>query len=104
MSPLTVDLPHQLGKAEARRRIEAGTGGLTRHLPPGATARPSWTGDRLDLAIIFMGQELSAAIDVQEAIVRVSVVLPPALAFFGQAIEAGIRRGGTELLQDKRKS
>lgn len=103
MTPLTVDLPHSLGTAEARRRIEQGMGGLTRHLPPGAAVQPSWTGDRLDLAVSAMGQELRAAIDVMDTIVRVQVVLPPALGFFGQLIEAGIRRTGTELLQDRSK-
>lgn len=102
--PLTIDLPHQLGAAEAKRRIENGMGGLARHLPPGATAQPRWTGNRLDLAVAAMGQELTAAIDVQERIVRVRVVLPPALGFFGQAIEAGIRRTGAQLLEDHHKT
>lgn len=101
MNPITVDLPHTLGKAAARARIEQGMGGLTRHLPPGATAQPSWNGDTLNLQVSAMGQDLRTAIDVQDTIVRVQLVLPPALAFFGHAIEAGIRRTGTELLQDK---
>lgn len=101
MNPISVDLPHRLGTAEAKRRVEQGMGGLSRHLPPGAAVQPSWTGNRLDLAVSAMGQDMRAAIDVQETLVRVQVVLPPALAFFGQAIEAGIRRTGTSLLEDK---
>lgn len=101
MNPISVDLPHRLGAAEAKRRIEQGMGGLTRHLPPGAAVQPRWTGDRLDLSVAAMGQDISAAIDVQEAVVRVQLVLPPALAFFGQAIEAGVRRTGSEMLEDK---
>lgn len=102
MSDLSVDVPHTLGKAEALRRIEGGTGKLVAALPAGATATPRWTGDRLDLAISAMGQEAAASLDVQEKLVRVSVTLPPALAFLRPMIEQGVRRAGTELLEDRR--
>lgn len=98
----TVDVPHSLGAAEAKRRIEAGTGQLVGALPAGATASPSWSGDRLDLAIAAMGQDLKASLDVQEALVRVTVTLPPMLEFLRPLIEQGVRRAGTELLEDKR--
>jgi hypothetical protein len=104
MTPLCVDLPHKLGRAEARRRIESGTGSLGRHLPAGATVQSGWSGDKLNLAISMMGQEVSAAVDVQDALVRVEIVLPPALGFFRPLIEAGIRRGGEQMLEDKSKS
>jgi putative polyhydroxyalkanoate system protein len=102
--PISVDLPHRLGKAEARRRIESGMGGLTRHLPAGAQVQPHWTGDQLHLAVSALGQDLRTRIDVQETVVRVEVVLPPALGFLAGMIEAGVRRGGAELLEDRSKS
>ena len=100
-SPITVDLPHRLGAEEARRRIASGTGSLAAHMPPGAQVSSSWEGDRLTLDVQAIGQQVKAGIDVQERIVRVSVLLPPALAFFSKAIEAALRRGGTELLEDR---
>jgi hypothetical protein len=42
-----------------------------------------------------------ADIDVHEAIVRVQLVLPPALGFFAKPIEALLRRQGKNLLEDK---
>ena len=101
--PITVDLPHRLGADEAKRRIGANMGSLAGHLPSGAQVRSSWQGDRLDLGIAAMGQELDAAVEVQESLVRVTVLLPPALAFFGKAIEAALRRAGPQLLEDKSK-
>ena len=101
---LFVDVPHNLGAAEARRRIEQGTGQLVGRLPAGATAKPTWVGDRLRLDIMALGQEMTASLDVQEKLVRVEVVLPPALAFLRPLIEAGIRRTGAELLEDRRAS
>ncbi len=102
MSDHSIDVPHGLGAAEAKRRIEAGTGQLIGALPAGATVTPGWTGDRLDLAVAAMGQDVSASLDVQERIVRVTVTLPPMLEFLRPLIEQGIRRSGTALLEDKR--
>ncbi len=104
MTPLSIDLPHSLGRAEARRRIENGTGSLGRHLPAGATVQSGWAGDRLNLSISMMGQDVGAAVDVQDSLVRVEIVLPPALGFFRPLIEAGIRKGGEQMLEDKSKT
>ena len=99
--PLVVDLPHRLGAEEAQRRIARGMGGLTDHLPPGAKVESVWEGSRLDLRVTAMGQDVSAHIDVREAIVRVELMLPAALSFFAKPIEALLRRKGTEMLEDK---
>lgn len=101
--PISVDLPHRLGAEEAKRRIGANIGGLAAHLPSGAQVRSTWQGDRLNLGVAAMGQEIDAALDIQDSLVRVTVMLPPALAFFGKAIEAGLRRAGPQLLEDRSK-
>ena len=101
--PVTVDLPHQLGAAEAKRRIASNIGSLTGHLPAGAQVRSAWEGDVLKLGIGVLGQEVAAEMDVRESLVRLTVLLPPALAFFGKAIEAGLRRSAPDLLEDRSK-
>jgi hypothetical protein len=103
-TPVSIDLPHQLGAEEARRRIDGRIGELKDHIPGGAEVRSAWTGDRLGLQVAALGQEINAGIDVRETFVRVEVLLPPALAFFGKAIEAGLRRGGGALLEDRSKA
>ena len=100
-NPMTVDLPHKLGAEEARRRIERNVGKLTDHIPGGAQVASRWTGNRLDLDIGAMGQQVAAEIDIQETIVRLKVTLPPALAFFGSMLEPLIRKQGTAMLEDK---
>ena len=100
-SPISVEIPHRLGAEEARRRIAGGVGSLQNVIPGAADVRSTWNGDQLALQIGMMGQEVDARIDVRDALVRVELVLPPALAFFGKAIEAGIRRTGAELLEDR---
>jgi len=101
MDKMTVDLPHSLGAAEARRRVENSTGQLVKRLPPGATVAPRWEGNRLNLDIVALGQRVAAAVDVQEQIVRIEVGLPAALSFLRPLIEAGMRRAGSELLENK---
>ena len=102
-SPIKVDLPHSLGAAEARRRIEGGIGSLRDHIPGGADVTSSWNGDRMSLRVQAMGQEVNAVVEVRETIVRLEVVLPGVLSYFGSQVERLIRRHGTELLEDKRK-
>ena len=102
-NPMIVDLPHKLGAEEARRRIERNVGKLTDHIPGGAQVGSRWTGNRLDLDIGAMGQQVAAEIDIQETIVRLKVTLPPSLAFFGSMLEPLIRKQGTAMLEDKSK-
>lgn len=99
--PLIIDLPHSLGAEEAKRRIGGGIGRLRDHIPGGAEVNSAWAGDRLNLDIKTMGQQVSAHIDVQERIVRVEVALPALLAMFGNKISSYLGRRGSELLEDK---
>jgi hypothetical protein len=102
--PIQVDLPHRLGAQEAKRRIQNGIGSLKDHIPGGsAEVSSSWSGDRMNLAVKAMGQEVSARIDVEESKVRLEVVLPPMLGFLAKPIAALVRKQGAELLEDKSK-
>ena len=102
-APISVNVPHQLGAAEAKRRIGANIGSLTSHLPAGAQVRSAWEGDKMKLDVGVLGQQIPAELDVRESVIRVSVLLPPALSFFGKAIEAGLRRSAPDLLEDRSK-
>lgn len=103
-SPISVDLPHNLGTEEAKRRMQGGIGRLADHIPGGsADVRSSWEGDRMNLIVQAMGQEVSARIDVQETLVRVEVLLPGMLGFFGRQIEGLLKKQGSVLLEDKSK-
>lgn len=103
-TPIQFDLPHSLGQAEARRRIENGVGGLKNHIPGAAEVRSAWAGDQLALQILAMGQEVNARLDVRERDVHLEMLLPPALAFFARPIELAMRKSGEAMLEDKSKS
>ena len=104
--PIEVDLPHKLGREEARRRIAGNVHKLTDHIPGGAAdVKSNWVGDQLNLDITAMGQTVAAQIDVEEAKVRCRVMLPGMLALFAGPIEAALnRKGGDLLLEDRSKT
>ena len=101
--PIEVDLPHRLGKDEARRRIASNVHRLRDAIPGGATHVESrWEGDELHLDIAAMGQTIATTIAVEESKVRLRLMLPPMLAMFAGPIEAALsRKGGDLLLEDK---
>ncbi|HWH22706.1 MAG TPA: polyhydroxyalkanoic acid system family protein [Allosphingosinicella sp.] len=102
--PMIVDLPHNLGIEEAKRRMEGGMDKLADHIPGGsAEVSSGWEGNRMNLNVRAMGQEVSAKIDVMEKVVRVEVMLPAMLSFFGRQIEGYLKSRGTEMLEDKSK-
>ena len=102
--PITVDLPHNLGAEEAKRRMRGGIGKLKDHIPGGSAEVESiWEGDRMNLRVQAMGQEVAGHMDVRENTVRVELMLPGMLAMFAGPIEAMLRNRGTELLEDRSK-
>ena len=101
--PIDVDLPHNLGKDEARRRIANNVHKLTEHIPGGAHVQSGWTGDQLNLDVQAMGQSVNATVDVQDTKVRLRVLLPPMLGMFSGMIQAALQKKGDVLLEDHSK-
>ena len=100
--PIEVDLPHKLGRDEARRRIANNVHKLEQHIPGSAQVQTGWVGDQLNLDVAAMGQSVTGTIDVEETRVRMKLLLPPALAMFAGLIQAGLQRKGDVLLEDHR--
>jgi len=101
--PIEVDLPHHLGKDEARRRIANNIHKLETQIPGGAAVQSGWAGDQLNLDVAAMGQSVRAQIDVEESRVRLKVLLPPMLAMFSGLIQGALQKKGSVLLEDHHK-
>lgn len=101
--PLEIDLPHKLGKDEARRRIANNMHKLQEHIPGGAQVQSGWAGDQLNLDVAAMGQQVTATIDVEDTKVHLKVLLPPMLGMFGGLIQAALQSKGGALLEDHSK-
>ena len=100
--PIEVDLPHKLGKEEARRRIANNVHNLREHIPGGAQVQSGWAGDQLNLDVQAMGQQVTATIDVEESKVRLKVLLPGILGMFSGVVQAALQKKGDLLLEDHR--
>ena len=101
--PIDIDLPHNLGKDEARRRIANNIHKLQEHLPGGASVQSGWSGDQLNLDVAAMGQSVTATIDVLEDKVHLKVLLPGMLGMFGSLIQGALQSKGHVLLEDHQK-
>jgi len=100
---INVDLPHKLGAAEAKRRMQNGIGKLKDFIPGGGRVESSWDGDRMNLRVQAMGQEVTGHLDVEETVVHMELMLPAVFALFGSQIEGLLRSRGGEMLEDKSK-
>jgi putative polyhydroxyalkanoate system protein len=101
--PIEVDLPHKLGKDEARRRIANNIHKLQEHIPGGAKVESGWTGDQLNLRVQALGDSIDSTIDVEESKVRVKVLLPGVLGMFSGLIQGALQKKGDLLLEDHHK-
>ena len=100
--PLIVEVPHELGREEARRRLQDGVGKLKAAFGHKVTSvEERWTENRLDVTIRAMGQGISAALDVEADRVRVEVQLPWMLAMLAEKAKGYISKEGQLLLTKK---
>ena len=100
--PITVAIPHQLGVAEARRRVDQGFADFAKHLgnAPGAIER-RWDGDRLSFSLTSFGQAISGFVSVAETNVTVEVLLPGFLGMIAGKVKGRLQREGQLLLEKK---
>ena len=101
--PVVVDIPHKLGRTEARRRIDDGFAQLTGHIGAVGSVAKGWDGDRLTFSMTAVGQAISGLIDVGDDAVRLEVVLPGLLGMIAGKIRGTIQKEGQVLLEDKRR-
>jgi hypothetical protein len=100
--PLIVSIPHNLGRAEALRRLQGGVGSLKSQFGDKvASVNETWTGDRMDFRVGAMGQNVSGHLDVMEDQVRVELELPWLLAMVAEKAKSFIQKQGTLLLEKK---
>jgi hypothetical protein len=69
MPNLTASTPHQLGRAEAKRRIQEHIGIVRRQQGAMlANLQETWKGDTLDFAASALGQSITGQLTVDEQV------------------------------------
>jgi hypothetical protein len=103
--PVTVTIPHKLGRDEARRRLEEGFGRLRRQMTGGMGAllacHERWEGDRLHFEAGALGQKMTGRVDVSEDSVRIEVDLPAILAALAERVAGKLKDEGRKLLEQR---
>lgn len=100
--PLTVTVPHALGVAEARRRLDEGFVQMTQQMPGGmGQIEKSWKDNRLSFSATAMGQVATGHLDVVEDAVHIVVHLPGLLGMLAGKIGGKLRQQGQILLEKK---
>lgn len=97
--PITVDVPHQLGRAAARAKLERGASQLGEIIPGGTVKSYHWEGDKLIFDIGVLGQRISAAIEVLETRLHIVIEAPPAISLFAGKIREKLLGLGNKLLR-----
>lgn len=99
MQKLTISIPHQLTRAEARKRIEQHVGELNQQYA-GALGRleERWDGDTLHFTLVVTGATIPGQLFVEEHAVRVEVPLPWPLAMLAGSVQHAIEDQGRKLL------
>ncbi|HEY5412940.1 MAG TPA: polyhydroxyalkanoic acid system family protein [Caulobacteraceae bacterium] len=101
--PLTIEIPHALGREEAKRRIDAGFGKLEHQFGGGGFGKleKSWSGDRLSFQAQVLGQALSGRLEVCSEVVQMELDLPPLLAMIAGSLKGRLQKEGQLLLEKK---
>jgi hypothetical protein len=102
MSNLTITIPHQLGREEAKRRISEQTsqllgqqGGLLER------AEQRWEGDTLHFHVGAMGQSVSGTALFTDQNVHLDIALPWMLKVLAGGMKKQIEQQGRKLLGHK---
>lgn len=97
--PIEVDIPHKLGRAGVRARLEGGVDKLADLFPGGGHVDKNWQGDTLHFTVSAMGQRVACRLDCFDDRVHALVDLPPMLALFAERIREALQTKGTKLLK-----
>jgi hypothetical protein len=99
-TPISITIPHELGRAEARRRIETGFTKVLRQLAgSGAACSERWDGDRLTFSVGAMGHAVAGTLDVLDSCVTMNITLPGVLGKIAGIFRGRLQKAGQLLLK-----
>ncbi|MCE9607496.1 MAG: polyhydroxyalkanoic acid system family protein [Planctomycetia bacterium] len=100
--PITVNVPHSLGKEQARQQIALGFAGISKQLTGGMLGMLSfqerWEEDRLHFEGGGLGQKISGRLDVTADAVHIQVDLPDLLAVIADRIVGTLKQQTQKVL------
>jgi hypothetical protein len=98
-NPIELDIPHQLGKAVVRERLDGGIDKIGRMIPGGAKVTHGWEGDTMNFTVEAVGQSMRCSATVFDDKVHAIVDLPGFLGLFASKIRDAIQAEAPKLLK-----
>lgn len=96
---MDIDIPHGLGRDEAKRRIEVGLPKLAAHIPGGGTLKADWTGEyALALTISAMGQTIPVTLTIEDDRLSGTVDIPVFLRMMAGQVAEFVRNSAARML------
>ena len=100
---IVVNVPHNLGKAEAKRRIQDGFGAMHQLEGVGLTGLLSfekrWEGDLFHFQAGCLGQRISTMLEVLDDSVKVHIDVPKFLAALADFIKTAVTKETVKALE-----
>lgn len=76
MPNLSAQIPHQLTRAEAKKRLQDQLSTLRQQSGQVAEFKETWTGDTMSFSLLAMGKSINGQMRVDDHFVYVDVVVP----------------------------
>jgi hypothetical protein len=93
---IVVNVPHNLGKVEAKRRIQEGFGSMQQlkdgGLPGVFSFEKRWDGDQFHFEAGGLGQKISAMLEIVEDSVKINIEVPNLLAGIAEVIKGAVTK------------
>ena len=97
--PITLEIPHKLGLAGARARVEGGVGKIVEMVPGATSVDHHWEGDTMHFTVAALGQRVASRLTVGDAKVRAEIDLPRFLRLFADKIKAKLAKEAPKMLE-----
>lgn len=99
--PVSISISHDLGREAALNRLRGGIDRIRDRLGMVRMqlVEERWEGDSLHFGVAALGHTVHGRVDVEDALVRVEVILPWMLAVFAEKLKIGVEKQGQVLLE-----
>lgn len=98
MPNVTMSIPHQLGRAEAKRLIEEKLGDVQKQYGHMGQIGQRWDGDTLEFTATVGALKVTGHLFVEDQVVRVDIPLPWPLSMMAGVVQNQIEQQGRKLL------
>lgn len=96
---MEINIPHSLGRVEAKRRIEVGLPKLAAHIPGGGALTSQWDGDyALAMEITALGSRIPVSLTIEEDRLSGSLEVPMLMKMMQGQVAEFVKTSAAKML------